>query len=106
MVAEQRNRAVLDLAQDRVDREARIGAVAHIVAEENETRDAVAAGVAQARLQRFAVGVNVAEQPDPHLRLTKLKFGNLSLSLTAVNGIDLRQRRASRWIGADLLTPM
>ncbi len=104
MVAEQRSRAVLDLAQHGVDRKAGIGAVAHVVAEEDETRDAIAAGMAETCLQRLAVGVNVAEQPDPHLRLTKLEFGNASLSLTAVNGTDLRRRRASRWIGADLLT--
>jgi hypothetical protein len=33
-----------------------------------------------------------------------VEIGNVSLSLTAVNGTHLRQRRASRWIGADLLT--
>src|SRR5262245_16218343 len=104
MVAEQCRGAVLDFAHHGVDRKAGIGAVAHIVTEEDEVRDTVGASVAEARLQRFPVGVNVTEQPDPHGRLTKLEIGNGSLSLTAVNRTDLRQRRASRWIGADLLT--
>jgi hypothetical protein len=42
-------------------------------------------------LERFPVGVNVAEEPDPH-RMTsdwqRPEFGNVSLSLTAVNGVD------------------
>ena len=102
MVAEQGHRAAFDLAHHRVDRKAGVGAVADVVAEKDETIDAAAACVVEACLERFAVGVNVAEQSNPHdftSARCRPEFGNVSLSLTAVNGVDLPQRRASGAFG-------
>ena len=66
MIAEQCHGAALDLPHHRIHRKARIGAVADVVAEKDKTADAGAAGVIEARLERFAVGVNIAEQSYPH----------------------------------------
>jgi hypothetical protein len=43
--------------------------------------------VIKTRFERLT-GVNIAEQPDPHISSTCRcrEFGNVSLSLTAVNG--------------------
>ncbi len=87
----------LSLAHDGVDGETWVGAVTDIIAQKNEPADAGAPCMLKARLERFSVGVNVAEEPHPH-RITRarprLEFGNVSLSLTAVNGVDLQQYSA------------
>ena len=61
-----------------------------------------AARVVEACLECFAVGVNVAEQSNPHdftRARCRPEFGNVSLSLTAVNGVDLPQRALREDLG-------
>src|SRR5512139_16526 len=71
MVAEEGLGTSLNFPHYRVDSIARVGAIADVIAEKDETLDTAAAGVAKARVERLAVCMNVAEQPDPHISLSQ-----------------------------------
>ena len=66
VIADQRDCAALDEFPHGVDGKAWIRAIAHIVAEEHEAIDRATARVREARLERFAVAVDVGEQGDQH----------------------------------------
>ena len=66
MIAAQRDGAALHKPHHAVDDEAGIGAVAHIVAEENKIADRAALRMREARLERLAVGVDVGEDRGAH----------------------------------------
>jgi hypothetical protein len=66
VIAEKRDRVFLDEARDRIDDEARIRAVADVVAEKNETLGTQTAGVIETGLERLAVSVDVREEGDQH----------------------------------------
>jgi hypothetical protein len=57
VIAEKRDRAVLDEAGDRIDDEARIRTVADVIAQENETLGTHAPGVMETGLERLAGAV-------------------------------------------------
>jgi hypothetical protein len=61
MVALYGHRAVFDFTHQSIDYKARVGAVPDVVAKENEAADAAPPCVIEARLERLAVCVNVAE---------------------------------------------
>src|SRR5262249_35654346 len=95
-------RAAFDRAHDGIDRKSGVSAVADIVPQKNEAAYAGTSCMRESRLERLTVRVNVAEEPNPH-RMTpsrrRPEFGNASLSLTAVNGLDPPQDQASGGFG-------
>src|SRR5215510_8772638 len=102
MVAESGDRATLDFTHDGVDGKTGVSAVADIIPEKNEAAYAGTSCMRESRLERFTVRVNVAEEPNPHCMTPNRRrpeFGNASLSLTAVNGVDPPQDHAPGGFG-------
>ena len=73
VIAEQRDRAARDEILHGVDREARIGAVADVVAEEDMAIDRMPLRMREAGFERLAVAVDVGEQGDQHCTGSALK---------------------------------
>ena len=66
MVAEQRDGAARRKVLHGVDDEARIGAIADVVAEKHVTIDRMSLRMRETRFERFAVAVDVRKQGDQH----------------------------------------
>ena len=81
MVAKERQGARFDLAHNRVDDEARIGTVADVVAKKDKAADPGPPGMAESRLERFPIRVNVTEQSNPHLSAVPGKGRNAATFL-------------------------